>query len=235
MIRFFCSKLPLLSCLFFLSLNTWAGDRPYLATNTAVAEEDDDGVWSVATGLQHVGVNSIASGSVEYAFNPTTSVQFEFTRTRDSDAAATEHEAEIEFKHLFNHIARDGWGWGVSASLIFSRPQDKVWRHGGVAFSVPYSLSLWDGDGLLHLNAGFNKPMDDDVQWKASAAIERKVAKHTTLFAELALQGKQALLHSGIRYWVKRDKFAIDASLQRVSSNQQSSKGFVIGFNLFDL
>ncbi|MEY4882678.1 MAG: hypothetical protein RIS34_532 [Pseudomonadota bacterium] len=61
------------------------------------------------------------------------------------------------------------------------------------------------------------------------------VAKNTTLFAELALQGKQTLLHSGIRYWVKRDKFAIDASLQRISSNQQSSKGFVIGFNLFDL
>lgn len=234
MINFLHPKIWLL-CFLALSANTWAGDRPYIATSTAVAEEDDDGVWSVATGYQQLGANQTVSGSLEYAFNPTTSVQIEFSRKHDSDEVVTEHEAEIEVKHLFNHIARDGWGWGISASLVFAKPQDEVWRQGGVRLNIPYSLSLWEGEGLLHLNAGAIKPIGEELQWTASAAIERKILKGTTLFAELAREGEQTLLHSGVRYWVKREKVAIDFSLQRSQGPNQSADGFVIGFNLFDL
>lgn len=79
-------------------------------TTTAVAEEDDDNVWAVASNYQQVGENRISVGSVEYAFNPTNSIQFEITHHRDREADTAEQEVEIEFKHLFNHIARDGWG-----------------------------------------------------------------------------------------------------------------------------
>jgi len=218
-----------------LSAHAWAGDRPYLATTTAVAEDDDDNVWAVASNYQQVGENRISVGSVEYAFNPTNSIQFEITHHRDREADTAEQEVEIEFKHLFNHIARDGWGLGLSTSLIFAKPQDEVWRHGGVALTVPFSLSLWEGEGLLHLNAGVMKPADDVEQWRVSAAIERKVAKNTTLFTELARQGEQTTLHGGVRYWVKREKLAIDFSLQRVQGAEQRADGFVIGLNLFDL
>ena len=234
MTQFHVNKLLLLAVL-SASLNAWAGDRPYLATSTAVAEEDDDGVWSVANAYQQVGINKILSGSVEYAFNPTNSIQFELTHTLDTEADSAGQEAEIEFKHLFNHIARDGWGLGVSASLVFAKPQDEVWRHGGVTLNVPFSLSLWEGDGVFHLNAGAMKPVDENLQWTASAAIERKVAKGTTLFAEIARQGDQNLLHGGVRYWLKKDKVALDFSLQRTQGPDQSAEGFVIGLNLFDL
>lgn len=225
------------------SFNVWAGDRPYISTSTAVAEEDDDNVWAVASSYQKIGNANVLVGSVEYAFNPTNSIQFEFTRTRtrtydsdsESDIDSTEHEAEIEFKHLFNHIARDGWGLGVTASLLFSRPPDDVWRHKGVALNVPFSLALWERSGFLHLNLGATKEIDETLQWNASAAIERKVAKDTTLFAEVGRKGQETLLHGGIRYWVKREKFAIDFSLQRTRDAEQRRDGFVIGFNLFDL
>lgn len=218
-----------------MSGNAWPSDRPYLATSTAVAEEDDDGVWSLESWYQHQRSASMLSASAEYAFNPTTSIQVEVARARDQREQTTQHEAEIEFKHLFKHIARDGWGWGLSASLQFSKNPQQAWRATGLALSVPYSLSLWDSDGLLHLNAGAVKLVDEKLKWTATAAIERKVAKNTTLFAELARQGEQTLLHGGVRYWVKRDKFALDFSLQRSVEAAQTRNGVLLGFSVFDL
>lgn len=88
---------------------------------------------------------------------------------------------------------------------------------------------------MLHLNAGVMKPADDVEQWRVSVGIERKVAKNTTLFAELARQDEHTTWHGGVRYWVKREKLAIDFSLQRVQGAEQRADGFVVGLNLFDL
>lgn len=227
--------LCLLSAMAVWSANGHASDRPYLATSTAVAEEDDDSVWSLESWYQHQHGASVLSASAEYAFNPTTSVQLEVARARARQEQATEQELEIEFKHLFRHIARDGWAWGWSASLQFSKTPEQAWRASGLALSAPYSLSLWDSDGLLHLNAGAVKLVDEKLQWTASAAIERKLAKNTTLFAELARQGAQTMLHGGVRYWVKREKFALDISLQRSVEAAQTRNGVVLGVSVFDL
>jgi hypothetical protein len=189
----------------------------------------------VQSGYQRQRGASVLSTSAEYAFNPTTSIQFEIARTRDRREQTTEHELEIEFKHLFKHIARDGWAWGVSASLQFSKTPEQAWRATGLALSVPYSLTLWDSDGLLHLNAGMLKQVDEKLQWNASAAMERKLAKNTTLFAELARQGAQTLLHGGVRYWVKRDTLALDFSLRRSVEAGQTREGVVLSFSVFDL
>lgn len=227
--------LCMVSTLGIWSANGHASDRPYLATSTAVAEDDDDGVWSLESWYQHQRGASVLSASTEYAFNPTTSVQIEVARARDRQEQAAEQELEIEVKHLFRHIARDGWAWGWSASLQFSKTPEQAWRVSGLALSVPYSLSLWDSDGLLHLNAGAVKLVDEKLQWTASAAIERKLAKNTTLFAELARQGAQTMLHGGVRYWVKREKFALDVSLQRSVEASQTRNGVVLGLSVFDL
>jgi hypothetical protein len=70
-------------------------DRPFLATDSAAAEEDDDNVWSVESWLARRG--RVRSGSIapEYAFNPTTSVQLELSRSRDRAMRETEYEAEL--------------------------------------------------------------------------------------------------------------------------------------------
>jgi hypothetical protein len=52
---------------------------------------------------------------------------------------------------------------------------------------------------------------------------------------EVWRQGAQTTWHGGVRYWVKREKLAIDFSLQRVQGTEQRADGFVIGVNLFDL
>jgi hypothetical protein len=213
----------------------WAGDRPFLATSSAAAEEDDDAVWSVESWLQRTGPTHSLSIAPEYAFDPTTSVQIEFTRTRDRSLGETVHGAEIELKHLFNHIARDGYGWGVVLALGFERATGSGWRRSGLSVKLPFTLSLWEGDGALHLNAGVIKSPDARREGLWSAAIERVVARRTTLFAEVAREGESTLLHGGVRWWLRKEKFAIDLGALRLRAPGSRESGVVVGLGWYDL
>jgi hypothetical protein len=146
-----------------------ANDRPFLLTTHAVAEEDDDEVWSVETWWQRAGPVQAFTIAPEYAFNPTTSMQFQASR-----ATGRANALEIEFKHLFNHIGRDGWGWGIELSgEVAGTGSD--WKHHGVALKLPYTLQLPGGDALLHLNAGLQKQRGERREWVGSAAFEHKL------------------------------------------------------------
>lgn len=212
-----------------------AGDRPFLATSGAAAEEDDDAVWSIESWFQRTGRAHGLSVAPEYAFDPTTSLQFEFSRTRDRITGEAVREAEVEFKHLFNHIARDGYGWGVVLALGFERAAGSGWRRGALGVKLPFTLSLWEGDGALHLNAGMIKSADTRREGLWSAAIERVVARRTTLFAEAAHEGGNTLWHSGVRWWVRKEKFAIDFGALRLRTAGSRETGVVLGLGWYDL
>jgi hypothetical protein len=212
-----------------------ANDRPYLATSSAAAEEDDDGVWSVESwGIRSGPVRSIHVAP-EYAFNPTTSLQLELGRARDREAGTSVSLAELEFKHLFNHIARDGYGWGMVASVGAAKPGGASWKRDQWGLKLPFSLALWEGDGSLHLNAGITKPRDDRREWLGSVALEREVFKRTMLFAEVARDGEATLLHAGVRHWIRREKLALDFSLHRVRADGARESGAAIGIGWYDL
>lgn len=218
-----------------LSLPVAASDRPYLATNSAAAEEDDAVNWSVESWAQRVGTERTLSVAPEYAFNARTSVQFEWTRAHDRASSETEHEVELEFKHVFNAIASDGYGWGVVGSAAMDKSPGASWRRGGLGVVVPFTLSLWGGAGSLHLNAGLQKPRDEPREWRAAAAIERQVAEGLTLFAEAARVGDLGLLHGGVRWWLVKERYALDLGLQRVRSNGARDSSVVLGFAWHDL
>jgi hypothetical protein len=219
----------------FCAASVCAGDRPYLATDSAAAEEDDDGVWSVETWAIKAGPVRGFNVAPEYAFSPTTSLQFELARARDREIGSSATIAEVELKHLFNHIARDGYGWGVAVSAGAAKLGGASWKRDEWGLRLPFSLSLWEGDGLLHLNAGVTKPRDDRREWGGSVALERELFKRTTLFAELAREGDATLLHAGVRYWLKREKLALDFSLHRTRGDGTRESGAVIGIGWYDL
>lgn len=217
------------------SLPVAASDRPYLATNSAAAEEDDAANWSVESWAQRVGTERTLSVAPEYAFNAMTSLQFEFTRANDRTSSETEHELELEVKHLFNPIARDGYGWGLVGSLVLDKPAGASWRRGGLGVVVPFTLSLWGGAGALHLNAGLQKPRDEKREWRVSAAIERKVVEQVTLFAEAARVGDLQLLHGGARWWLVTERFALDLAWQRVRADGTRDSSLVLGVGWYGL
>lgn len=212
-----------------------AGDRPFVFTSSAAAEEDDDEVWSVESVFQRAGPQRELSVAAEYAFNPTNSLQAEFSRLRDRAVNERGWSAEFEYKHLFNHIARDGYGYGVVAAIECERAQRSDWKMAAWSVTLPLSMQFGADGGLLHVNAGLVKPRDAPREWTASAAVEQEVAKRTVLFAEVARLGEGNLVHGGVRYWAQREKLAVDLSLQRVRSDGVNNYGFVIGLGWYDL
>ena len=182
-----------------------AADRPYLVVSSAAAEEDDDAVWSVEAAAQFKRQQRSQTLLAEYAFNPVQSIQLELGRRRDRAAGETGLSAELEFKHLFNHIARDGWGWGLSLSLGADKSADQAWRAGSWTAVLPFSLQLADKAALVHLNLGFARARGERRQALAALGFETEVFRRTTLFSELARVGDERLLHLGLRHWIKRE------------------------------
>jgi len=87
---------------------------------------------------------------------------------------------------------------------------------------------------LLHLNAGFTR-LREQREWITAAALEREVFKRTVLFGEIAHIGDSTLLHGGVRHWVKREKLAVDLSLQRLHLGSGNHNGGVIGVSWYEL
>jgi len=213
----------------------WGNDRPYQATWLAVADEDDEGTWSIETWVTGLGSRRTLNIAPEYSFQPTTALQLEMARAKDSDAGAWSTLAELEFKQLFNHIARDGYGWGVVLTYTAAKGSDLGWKRDEWSAKLPLSISLWEGDGFVHLNASRGRQGEERAQWGVAMALEREVWHRTRLFGEVAREGSTTFAHGGVRYWVKRERLAIDFSLQRERSGGVTRSGTIIGVGWYDL
>jgi hypothetical protein len=218
-----------------IAMPAHADDRPFLTTSNAVADEDDDGVWSFETWATQLPSLRTLSVAPEYAFDPTTNLQLVITRLQQRDIGGHSSTVELEFKHLFNHIGRDGYGVGFFASLSTSRPDAASWHGGELQLKLPVSLSLWDGEGLLHLNPGYAIESAEKRTWTASAALQRDVGQRAVVFAEWARDSDARFVHAGVRWWVKRGKVAFDTALQRRRFGGPYETGVVLGLAWYDL
>ena len=123
MLRRFLALLPLLAA----ASMAWSADRPYLVTNSGAAEDDEEQLGSVENWARQADAQRTLTVAPEYAFDPQDSLQVEFRRVVDREIGSG-HEIEVEYKHLFNRISRDGWGWGVVATLDMERAQGGPWQ-----------------------------------------------------------------------------------------------------------
>jgi len=145
------------------------------------------------------------------------------------------HAVEIELKHLFNGIGRDGWGCGLDVAVGATTVDEAGWRTQRLSIKLPCTLALREGDAMLHINAGLQKLRDERREWVASTAFEHKPDTLTKFFVELGREDRSTLLHGGVRHWLKRDKLAVDLSVQQLRSGASSERGVVIGFGWYDL
>jgi hypothetical protein len=210
-----------------------ANDRPYQIARTAVME-DDEQVWSFESWVERRGPVRGLSIEPEYTFDPGTSAQMQLSRYVDAGGGQTGHEAEIEFKQVFNHIGRDGWALGLSAAFGVERTGESgVVRTAGL--KLPLSIALGDGGGFLHLNAGIAKASAASRVWTSAIAIERELLRRTSFFAELAHEGELRLAQVGARHWIRREKLAIDLAWQQHAAGDRRDRGFVLGLGWYDL
>ena len=229
------SRFLLALCLAVFAIACRAADRPYIVANSGAAEEDEEQVWSVENWVRQAGRQKSLTIAPEYAFSPDNSLQAEFRRVVDRDNG-NGHEIEIEFKHLFNRIAREGWGWGVVLALDMERPEGGPWTHAATSLSLPLTLQLDEASkSLLHLNLGVAKPKEERRVFTGVIAAEREVWRRTSLFAEAARDREGRLLHAGVRHWIKRERLALDIAWQRVRSDELRGSGIVLGLAWYDL
>lgn len=212
-----------------------ANDRPFQNARTAVAEDDDEGSWSLESWMQRLGSVRSLSVEPEYRFTPFTSLQMEFTRLLDRGAAETGHEVEVEFKQLFNHIGRDGYGWGLSLAASAERSAaDGIARR--LTLKLPVSIALGQTGALLHLNAGVIKPSQERRLFTRSVAAEAPLTGKSRAFVEFALDGTERYAQLGLRHWLRRERLVLDVSLQQRSSPAgERASGFLIGVGWYDL
>lgn len=216
------------------SLAAGAADRPFIYANSAAAEEDEEQVWSVENWYRRAGGQQSLTVAPEYAFDPVNSLQLELRRvvTRDE---ANGHELELEYKHLFTRIERDGWGLGVVATLDFARAKGSPWQRSATTLLVPLTLPVGERLGLVHLNVGIAKPREEKRLVTGALAGEHFVTPRTTLFAELARDDEGRLAQVGVRHWLKREKLAVDAAWQRLRGDERRGSGVVLGIAWYDL
>ena len=211
-----------------------AEDRPYLAISSAAAEEDDERVWSIETLATSDKALSRQGVVAEYSFDPLHAVQFELGRSRGRQGETSSAAASVEGKWLFNRIARDGWGLGLVGSLNTDRESGTGARTSGWSLVMPLSIRLGQDLALLHLNAGFVREGGERLRLLA-AAIEGEVWHRVTGFAELAAQGEARLAHGGVRWWLRRERVALDVSTYRRREQDTAVRGWVIGLGWHDL
>ena len=210
-----------------------ANDRPFQIARTAVME-DDEQVWSFESWAERRGSVRALSVEPEYTFSGGSSVQFQLSRSLDRRGEQTGHEAEVELKHIFNHIARDGYGVAVSAALGVERSAE-----GGstrnLGLKLPISIALGDGGPTLHLSPGLSKASATRRAWTSAVAIDHEVYKRTTAFAELAHEGGLRLAQIGARHWLRKDRLAIDLAWQQQRSAEGRASGLILGLGWYDL
>lgn len=211
-----------------------ANDRPFQVARTAVWE-DDSNDWSFESWAQRLGSVRALSVEPEYTFQAGTSVQVELTRFLDRRDDETGHEAEVEFKQLFNDIARDGWGCGVSMAFSAERSRESRRTTPSVGLKVPVSIALGDEGGLLHLNVGITGARGERRRWSGAAGIERELLERTLFFAEAARDHGVTFMQVGARHWLRRDKLAIDFGLQRQRADRSRGAGFILGLGWYGL
>lgn len=212
----------------------WPADRPYIVANSAAAEDDEEQVWSVENWVRQAGTQRSLTVAPEYAFDPQNSLQVELRRVVDRDSG-NGHEIEVEYKRLFNRISRDGYGWGVVATLDLERAQGGPWQRAGVSLSLPLTMQFNEGATVVHLNAGVAKPREHQRVWTGVIAAEHEIWRRTWLFAEAARDREGRLLHGGVRHWIKRERLAVDLAWQRVRSEELRGSGVVLGIAWYDL
>ena len=221
----------------------WAGDRPFLATSSALVEDDEDRALAleawVESGRGDGGLRTRQwRTQAEYNFDPWTSVQIELgaARVQDPAGAVTERGVEVEARQVLRDIDRHGWGFALALG--------GEWQAGGPDRSrflyAPMSWRLPDAEGYVHLNLGAEWRTDRGTRARWALGAEHELNRHWIALAEAGgVAGSERLAHAGFRYWFKRDKLAFDAGIAERTlidaDVERRSRMLVLGFAVRDI
>ncbi len=206
-----------------------AADAPFVATTSAAGEADDDGTWETGLALEQArrGERRWRLG-LEYNLDPQTSFELEATRGEGTQGLS------LGAKRLFNSFAHDDWAWGLAVEVGAAKARGGRWKAGGVELALPLSWQVAK-PLLLHATLGVEKARGEEAERVAAVAAEWSPLARVTLFAEAGREGEATLAHGGVRWWIRRERLALDVSALRRSEDGRVERAWRIGVSLQDL
>jgi hypothetical protein len=215
-----------------------AADRPFLDTDTAIVEDDDERTFEFSTWLVKTKQERAIQTALEYNFNPTLSAEVELGWSKNKDDGSRERSAELGLRKVWIDPARAGWGLGSNVNLGWSRNDEHGWKYGSLRAVMTYSLPLMEKEIWLHANAGLLREQDERKTYGIwSLAAQARVRKDITVFTEYAQQAqKNAMLQGGVRWWAKKDKVALDFAVGKLKPHDADRQNFMnVGVSFYDL
>ena len=229
----------------------FANERPSVNLYTAVPDADDDNTWEVNTWTIQSRRSTSFTVAPEYNFSPTFSVELELGWEKNKFTKDREKLISLEFTKILLDPARTrlglgefGFGLGIAGFVDWERDSATGggFKHRRSSLLVPMALQLPNRAGVFHLNLGAEALMADKTRLSWGLGFERFVVKSTQIFFEVA--GRSAeyrFAHTGVRYWAKKEKVALDISVGRrqpigIGAGAHAGESFLrIGIGLYDL
>jgi hypothetical protein len=215
-----------------------AADRPFLETDTAIVEDDDERTFEFSTWLVKLKQARALQTSLEYNFNPTLSAEVELGWSKNKEDGSRERSMELGLRKVWIDPARQGWGLGSNINLGWSRTDDHGWKYESLRAVMNYSLPLLENQIWLHANAGVLREQDERKTYGIwSLGAQARLRKDITLFTEYAHQvQKNKLVQGGLRWWAKKDKLALDFAVGKQKPQAADRQNFInIGLSFYDL
>jgi hypothetical protein len=242
--KLYKSSHPLTACMVMSSLllavatTVKAADRPFLETDTAMVEDDDERTFEFSAWLVKLKQERALQAALEYNFNPTLSAEVELGWLKNKEDGSRERSVELGLRKVWIDPAREGWGLGSNVNLGWSRTDEHGWKYQSLRAVMTYSLPLLEKQIWLHANAGLLREQDELKTYGIwSLAAQARLRKDISLFTEYAHQAqKSTMVQGGVRWWAKKDKLALDFAVGQQRPQDADRQNFInVGLSFYDL
>lgn len=161
-------------------------------------------------------------------------VTFGGARVRE-DGTSQFTDEQVQVKALFRPYEPGGWGVGLGVGTI-RHPHREVasgWP-GDTYFYLPVSVAAGSDDWVVHVNAGAVRRRDEDrtiATWGLGNEIR---LRHDLYFIPevFALDRGRPFYQVGLRYWLVKDRWQMDATYGNRAVSDTQQRWFSIGVRL---
>ena len=217
-----------------------AVERPFVLSDTALQEEDDERVFELDTWLEKGRGQTALNAELQYNFVPDFSVEFGWGRqlARTGDAREAETELETGLRKVLRDPARHGLGVAFVLEVEAARKvvdgEREGWRYAATNAAVPLSWQ-W-GPVWTHLTLGLQHARHEGTRPLAALALQGRVTRPLEWFAEWgAVRERMGVAQAGVRWWLVRERVALDLAVARQREGSERAETIMLGLSLKDL
>jgi hypothetical protein len=215
-----------------------AQDAPFLRLHTAVVEDDDERNFEMGLRLSRTREEREFEARLEYNFSPLFQAEVQLAWASERGEPGRERELQLELRHVLVDHRREDWGLAVRLSAGWAHRPGGTWgsKEQGAALAFTWPIAAQRVN--LHANLGLGRIRDDGTRKVWGLGADGALTRSVVLFGEMGSRvAVDRLVHGGVRWWLQREKVALDTSLSRTRERAtgEAVRGVHVGLNFYDL